>query len=326
LDHRAKEREAKTRMEADAAQAWAKIQNTTDQAELRGFMKRYPDSPLALTNAPQRLSVLEREAADRAEKLRAAKAAWDAVKGTSDPAELRDFVARYPDSPYATRDAKLRIELIEREAAAREAKARAEAAAREAKARAEAAAREAKARAEAAAREAKAQAEAAAREVKERAEAEMAQVWENTKDSQNAADFKGFIKRYPNSRFTSEAKQRLGLLELKPDLTTQPDTREPPGTGRHHEPAPSRTIVNIPPHHEPPAPHHEQIVNAPPRHEPPALRHEHENVSAPPHRVANSHRDEGAPRRHGGGGGYGGSYAPSGGSSSHAQTMSGVGF
>ncbi len=115
LDKRNKEREAKARMEAEAIQAWARIQNSNDQAEVRSFMKRYPDAAVTLTHAAPRLAALEHEAADRAEKARAeaaaARAAWDLVKGSNDPAELRDYVAKYPDSPFSTRDAKARIDL-----------------------------------------------------------------------------------------------------------------------------------------------------------------------------------------------------------------------
>ena len=153
LDKRIKEREAKARMEAEAAQTWNRIQNTTDQAEVRSFIKRYPDSAVALTDAAQRLAALEREAADRADKARAdaaaARAAWELVKGSNDPAELRDYIDRYPDSPFSTRDARARIDLLERQAKEREAKARADAVAREAKEKAELAVREAKEKAEA---------------------------------------------------------------------------------------------------------------------------------------------------------------------------------
>jgi hypothetical protein len=129
----------------------------------------------------------------------AARAAWNNMKNTSDPAELQDFMRRYPDSPLAVHDAKLRIELLDRQAKEREAKAHTEAAAREAKAR---------------------------------AEAEMAQVWNNTKDSHDPADFKSFIKRYPNSPFTSDAKQRLAAIEpavrAKPEVEKRHEVASPP--------------------------------------------------------------------------------------------------
>jgi len=312
LDHRAREREAKARMETEAAQAWDRIKTTGDQAELRGFIKRFPDSQLALTDAAQRLAALEREAADRAEKTRAeaaaARAAWNNVKSTSDPAELRDFIAHYPDSPLATRDAKLLIEQLERQAKEREAKAQAEAAAREAKAQAEAAAREAKA-----------QAEAAAREAKARAEAEMTQAWNNAKDSQDPADLKNFIKRYPNSAFTSDAKQRLTAIEPKPEtkpqVTASPEIRVTPEIRTAPE---IRTRPEIEKRHD--------IASPPPAKEKPAVasRHREEPAEAPrrqkPERVEHAERAAPRPAVH-----YEAVMShPA--SSSHSGTMSGVGF
>jgi outer membrane protein assembly factor BamD (BamD/ComL family) len=314
LDRRAKEREAKARMEGEAAQAWDRIKTTGDQAELRGFIRRFPDSQLALTDAAQRLAALERDAADRAEKARAeaaaARAAWNNVKNTSDPAELRDFMTHYPDSPLATRDAKLLIEQLERQAKEREAKAQAEAAAREAKAQAEAAAREARERAEAVAREAKA-----------RAEAEMTQAWNNAKDSQDPADLKSFIKRYPNSPFTSDAKQRLAAIEPKPEtkpqVTASPEIRVTPEIRTAPE---IRTRPEVEKRHE--------IASPPPAKEKPAVasRHREEPAEAPrrqrerPEHVEHAERAAPRPAVH-----YEAVMShPA--SSSHSGTMSGVGF
>jgi outer membrane protein assembly factor BamD (BamD/ComL family) len=125
LDKRNKEREAKARMEAEAVQAWSRIQNSNDQAEVRSFMKRYADAAVTLTHAAPRLAALDREATERAEKGRAeaaaVRAAWDLVKGSNDPAELRDYINKYPESPFSTRDAKARVDLLERQAKEREA-------------------------------------------------------------------------------------------------------------------------------------------------------------------------------------------------------------
>ncbi len=296
LDRRAKEREAKARMEAEAALVWERINGTSDQAELRGFIKRFPDSKLALTDAAQRLAALERDARDRAEKAQAevaaARAAWNNVKNTSDPAELQDFMKRYPDSPFAAHEAKLRIDLLERQAKEREAKAQAEAAARQAKALAEEAAREAKAR----------------------VEAEVAQAWNSTKDSQDPADFRSFIKRYPNSPFTSDAKQRLAAIDAKPDLKTKPEVEKrheiaSPPPVRIKEPEIEKRIETAKP---PKVKEKEKVAN----------HHREEPVEAPrrqrPEREARP-----APRQqpavH-----YEAVARPSG--SSHSSTMSGVGF
>ncbi len=51
-----------------------KVKDATDQKALKAFIRRYPDSPLAL-QVQQRLEVLERAAAERAEKKRAERAA-----------------------------------------------------------------------------------------------------------------------------------------------------------------------------------------------------------------------------------------------------------
>jgi outer membrane protein assembly factor BamD (BamD/ComL family) len=294
LDRRAREREAKSRMEAEAALVWERIRGTSDQAELRGFIKRFPDSPVALTDAAQRLAALERDARDRAEKAQAevaaARAAWNNVKTTSDPAELQDFMKRYPDSPFAAHDAKLRIDLLERQAKEREAKARAEETAREAKARVE----------------------EAAREVKARAEAEVAQAWNSTKGSQDPADFKSFIKRYPNSPFTSDAKQRLTAIEPKPDLKAKPEVEKrheiaSPPPVRIKEPEVEKRIETARP---PKVKEKEKVVT----------RHREEPVEAPrrqrPEREA---RPASRPAVH-----YEAVARPSG--SSHSSTMSGVGF
>jgi outer membrane protein assembly factor BamD (BamD/ComL family) len=275
LELRVKEREAKALKEAEAAQAWNRIQNTTDLAEVRSFIKRYPDSAVALTDAARRQAAIEREAADRAEKARAeaaaARTAWDLVKGSNDPVELRDFIYRYPNSSFATRDAKLRIDLLERQAREREDKARRE---------------------------------ATEREAKEQAEAELEQAWDQTKESQDPADYRSFIKRYPDSRFTPMAKQRLADLGL-------PETNERPGSERRRESVPPRPIVTAPPHYVPaalppyreapappyreaPAPPHREAP-APPHREAPALPHR--EAPALPHREAPAPRHEAPPRR-----------------------------
>ena len=323
LDKRNKEREARARMEAEAAQAWNRIQNSTDQAELRSFMKRYPDAAVTLNDAAQRLAALEREAADRAEKARAetaaARAAWDLVKGTNDPAELRDYINKYPDSPFSTRDGKARIDLLERQAKEREAKARAEAAAREAKEKAE----------------------ATAHEAKEKAEAEMREAWDATKDSRDPSEFRAFIKRYPSSPFVTDAKLSIATLEPKPEVTAKPEAEPDVSTRPVYRQRPEITIRTAPPAPVQPRPeyHPRPEIVAPPRLVAPppkvAERH-HENAVEPPHRQAPPARVERAAPQHverasrpaprnearsGGGGGYGG--GGGGGGGGH---MSGVGF
>ena len=266
LDRRIKEREAKARMEAEAAQAWNRIQNTTDVSEVRGFMKRYPDAAVTLTHAAPRLGALERDVADRAEKARAetaaARAAWDLVKGSNDPAELRDYINRYPNSPFSTREAKARIDLLERQAKEREAKARAETAAREAKEKAE----------------------LAAREAKEKAEADMLQAWDGTRDSRDPSEFRAFIKRYPSSPFVTDAKQAIAALEPKPDVTPKPEAEPDVSTRPANRPRPEITIRTVPPV----APASARTVPAPRQAPPPPRVVERHQPTAvePPHRQA----------------------------------------
>jgi outer membrane protein assembly factor BamD (BamD/ComL family) len=303
LDKRIKEREAKARMEVEAVQAWSRIQNSNDQAEMRSFMKRYPDAAVTLTHAAPRLAALEHEAADRAEKARAevaaARAAWDLVKGTNDPAELRDYINRYPDSPFSTRDAKARIDLLERQARDREAREKAEVAAREAKEKAE----------------------AATREAREKAEVEMREAWYATKDSRDPSEFRAFIRRYPGSPFVSDARQSIAALEMKPEVTAKPEAEPDVSTRPVIRPRPEITIRTAPPapvqprpgytppRQTPPPPkvveRHQPTAVEPPRRQAPPARVER---PAPPHReITNISRASGAPRSHGGEGGTGGS-------------------
>jgi outer membrane protein assembly factor BamD (BamD/ComL family) len=260
LDKRIKEREARVRMEGEAAQAWNRIQNSSDQAEVRSFIKRYPDSILALTNAAQRLAALEREAADRADKARAeataARAAWDLVKGSNDPGELRDYIARYPDSPFSTRDARARIDLLERQAKEREAKARADVVAREVKEKAD----------------------AAAREAKEKAEAEMLEAWDNTKDSLDPSEFRAFIRRYPSSPFVTNARQSIAALEPKPEVTAKPESEPDVSTRPANRQRPDITIRTAP------LPAVQQRPAPPARPPPRVVERHHENAVEPPHR------------------------------------------
>jgi outer membrane protein assembly factor BamD (BamD/ComL family) len=271
LDRRNKEREAKARMEAEAAQAWNRIQNSPDQAEVRSFMKRYPDASVTLTHAAPRLAALEHEAAEHAEKARAeaaaARAAWDLVKGTNDPAELRDYINKYPDSPFSTRDAKARIDLLERQAKDREAKEKADAAAREAKEKAE----------------------AALRAAKEKAEAEMREAWDATRDSRDPSEFRAFIKRYPSSPFVTDARQSIAALEPKPEVTAKPEAEPDVSTRPIYRQRPDIGVRTAPPAPVQPRP-------APPP--PKVVERHHENAVEPPHRQAPPvHVERPAPQR-----------------------------
>jgi outer membrane protein assembly factor BamD (BamD/ComL family) len=248
LDKRNKEREAKARMEAEAAQAWNRIQSSTDQAELRNFIKRYPDAAVTLTDAAPRLAALEHEAADRAEKARAeaaaVRAAWELVKGSNDLAELRDYINKYPDSPFSTRDAKARIDLLERQAKEREAKEKAE---------------------------------AAAREAKEKAEAEMREAWDATRDSRDPSELRAFIRRYPSSPFVTDANQSIAALEPKPEVTAKPEAEPDVSTRPINRQRPEITIRTAPPAPVQPRPeyHPRPEIVVPPAPPPPKVVERH---------------------------------------------------
>jgi outer membrane protein assembly factor BamD (BamD/ComL family) len=172
LDREARERVAKAQAEAAVARsarsAWDRIKNTTDTIEVENFIRRYPNTPTALTEAKQLLDVLDRRAKEREAKARMeaeAAQAWNRIKNTSDSAELQDFIKRYPDSPLALRDARLRIEQLER--------------------------------------------------ALEKAQANSAQdAWNIVKNSSDPAELQDFVKHYRNSPLaTHDAKQRIELLE-----------------------------------------------------------------------------------------------------------------
>jgi hypothetical protein len=178
------------KMEAEASEAWNRIKDTNDQAALRGFIRRFPESTLTLNGAAPRLADLEREDRGRRERLDAemdaARRAWNSVRDTSDPAELREFMERYPNSPLSSREAKSRLDLLEREAKKREEKARAE---------------------------------VEERETKARKEIEAAKVWDEIKNTSVRAELIEFIGRFPDASATIEAKQKLAVItqEQKPE-------------------------------------------------------------------------------------------------------------
>ena len=132
------------------------------------------------------------------------KRVWDRIRDSGDPARLRDFIAKYPNSPLAEA-AKNRLDLLDRAAQEREDKARAE---REAKARAE---QEAKARAE---REAKARAD---REAKARAEQEAKARAEQEVKARAEQEAKARADREEARRREEEARQAKSAQDRKPE-------------------------------------------------------------------------------------------------------------
>jgi uncharacterized caspase-like protein len=192
LDAQAKDREAKKQAEIadakkleaerEAAQAWQKINNTSDRNMVLGFIKGHPNSPL-LAEAQQRLVAIdqderERKARQEAEAAevkkrqleREAAQEWERLKLSTDPSALLVFLRRYPNASVSDQ-VHQRIADLHREA----------------------------------------------RETLERQqrEAEAAQrEWDGIRTTNDRAVLKAFIERYPNSLLgTAEAKQRLGVLD-----------------------------------------------------------------------------------------------------------------
>jgi tetratricopeptide (TPR) repeat protein len=106
------EQARREKAEAELAKAWDAVQGTDDQAQLRDFIRRYPATQYT-DAAKQRLEAAIRPAQEREEAARAPaaeerrqkaeaemKRAFDAAEATSNQAVLRDFIRRYPDSPY----------------------------------------------------------------------------------------------------------------------------------------------------------------------------------------------------------------------------------
>jgi len=75
---------------------WLLLKDTTDEDALRRFTTQFPDSPLR-KDAEARIAALE--AARAAKPLLADQIAWDLVKDTKDPDQLRRFVQEFPNSP-----------------------------------------------------------------------------------------------------------------------------------------------------------------------------------------------------------------------------------
>jgi Caspase domain len=192
LDQQAKDREAKKQAEIaaakkleaerEAAQAWQKIQNTSDRNPVLDFINRYRDSPL-LAQAQQRLVAIGQEERERKAKQEAEAAEakmrqlereavqeWEKVKLSADPSALMAFLGRYPNAAISDQ-ARQRVADLDREA-----------------------------------RE---------RLERQQKEAEVArQEWDGIKSADDRAVLKAFIERYPNSPLaTGEAKQRLEVLD-----------------------------------------------------------------------------------------------------------------
>ena len=164
------------KMEAEAAAAWNSIKSTNNPAEVQAFIKRFPESSLALKDATERLGALDREAKERVAKAQAeaaaARAAWDRIKDTTDIATVQDFIKQYPNTPTALVDAKQYLDVLDKRAKEREAKAR--------------------------------------------MEVEAAQAWNRIQNTTDVSEMRSFIKRYPDSAVAlTDAAQAAGRARAR---------------------------------------------------------------------------------------------------------------
>src|SRR5262252_3928114 len=219
---------------SDDATAWEKIKDTADQAALRNFIKRFPDSPLA-TNAEHRLQVL----AD-GEVMRA----WEMVD-KDNAAAIHKFMKAFPASTLAAGTGKARLNELDQQVKDRDAKKQAEiAAAKKVEAEREAAqawqkikstsdrnavldfinrhpdspllaeAQERLVAIDREERERKPKQDAEAAEAKKRqVEREAAQEWEKIKSSTDQTALSTFQNRYPDTAVSNQARQRLADLD-----------------------------------------------------------------------------------------------------------------
>jgi outer membrane protein assembly factor BamD (BamD/ComL family) len=186
------ERERKAKQEAEAAEAkkrqlerettqeWEKVKLSTDPSALLAFLSRYPNAAVS-DQARQRVADLDREARERLERRQkeaeAAQREWDGIKSTNDRATLKAFIERHPTSPLATREAKQRLGVLDREAKEREQQA------------------------------------AAAEAKKQQVEREAAQEWEKIKSSTDQTALSTFLNRYPDAAVSNQVRQRLADLD-----------------------------------------------------------------------------------------------------------------
>src|SRR5262249_55265401 len=131
LDREAKAREQqaaaaearKRQGEREGAQEWEKIKSSTDQTALSTFQNRYPDTA-GSNQARQPLAELARQAKERLERqhkeAEAAQREWDSIRSADDRGVLKAFIQRYPNSLPTRRASDLRLEVLDREAKARE--------------------------------------------------------------------------------------------------------------------------------------------------------------------------------------------------------------
>jgi hypothetical protein len=75
---------------------WSVLKETTDESALKRFAAQYPDSPLR-KDAEARIAELEAAHAAKPSSPSPEEIAWNIVKDSTDPDELRRFIKQFPD-------------------------------------------------------------------------------------------------------------------------------------------------------------------------------------------------------------------------------------
>jgi outer membrane protein assembly factor BamD (BamD/ComL family) len=96
---------------------WALIKETIDEAALKRFTSRYPNSTLR-KDAEARIAVLEAAQAAKPAPPKPDEITWALIKETTDEAALKRFAAQYPDSTLR-KDAEARIAALQAAQAAK---------------------------------------------------------------------------------------------------------------------------------------------------------------------------------------------------------------
>jgi hypothetical protein len=181
--------------------AWTLIRETDDPGALNRFVTQFAGSALR-PQAEARIAALAAAAAARPVPPPADQLAWDFVKDTEDPAQLRHFVERFPSSTMRA-EAQMRIAALNVEAVAK-AKANADAAKK---------------------------LQAAAKPEPPPAPAPDETGWSLVKETKDLALLGRFIEQFPASPRRSDAEVRIATLQrdaetLKPALSPPVDRKE----------------------------------------------------------------------------------------------------
>jgi uncharacterized caspase-like protein len=159
---------------------WKAVAATNDAAAYRSYIARYPEGLFA-DLAQQRLAALDagQARAARQQYEAEARAAWDAVKDSSDAAVVGSVAERYPDTVYAEL-ARVKSDSLRQIAASR-------------------------ASAGSANQQTAALPSSASAETDRQTENLF---WQSIKDSPNKSDYEAYLSRYPDGTFATIARER----------------------------------------------------------------------------------------------------------------------